>query len=201
MPRNASLHSPARSIAVDALTVAKRNSLFPRSYAWLPIDHWEMHLARTPAVLALLNPSIESIRHDPWPVLGLALIGPYAALSFQIEMKPGKRGQTHFGSAAQWGDPAHDLKVRRQHNWSPWPVYLMWPCLAFAIVLRVLGMFPRQDSLCLFASLRSLWPSAFVTAGLVPRTGAGSGCSNSPRPRPKFVSYVSLLRVKEFHLP
>jgi MFS superfamily sulfate permease-like transporter len=33
------------------------------------------------------------------------------------------------------------LKVRSRHGWSPWPAYLLWPCLLAGVFSLVFGLF------------------------------------------------------------
>lgn len=37
--------------------------------------------------------------------------------------------------------PLDYLRLRRNHGWSPWPAYLIWPTLLAGIALLVTGVF------------------------------------------------------------
>ncbi len=87
-------------------------------------------------------------KHDPAVIVGLLLIGGAGVLFIHIQLKMIKAGYktsyAFFGkalSANGWDTPLRYLKVRGQHRWSPWPVYLLGPCLALGILLLVLGLF------------------------------------------------------------
>jgi hypothetical protein len=87
-------------------------------------------------------------RHDPAAILGFLLIGAFAVLFFRVQSKMQKAGyKTYevFVSSRKWGLPADYLRIRKQQGWSPWPVYLMWPCLLAGITLLVVGLLRLQD--------------------------------------------------------
>lgn len=84
------------------------------------------------------------VRHDPWPILGFILLGMFAVLFVHIQFKMREIGyKTYplFARPSDWGLPTQYLKVRTKHNWSAWPVYLMWPCLGLGVFLLVFGLF------------------------------------------------------------
>jgi hypothetical protein len=83
-------------------------------------------------------------RHDPWVIGGFLLLGMFAVLFFHVQVKMREIGYKTiplFAKASDWELPRLYLRVRTKHNWSPWPVYLMWPCLAFGLFLLVFGFF------------------------------------------------------------
>jgi hypothetical protein len=88
------------------------------------------------------------LQHDPWPVAGLLFLGAFAVLFAHVQFKMREIGyKTYplFARPSDWGLPNRYLKVRSEHNWSAWPVYVMWPCLALGVFLLVLGLFRLQQ--------------------------------------------------------
>ena len=87
------------------------------------------------------------LQRDPWPVAGLLFLGAFAVLFVHVQFKMREIGyKTHplFTRPSDWGLPNQYLKVRLEHNWPAWPVYVMWPCLALGVSLLVLGLFRLQ---------------------------------------------------------
>jgi hypothetical protein len=87
-------------------------------------------------------------RHDPAVIAGLLLICSAGALFIHIQLKMIRAGYktsyAFFGkplSPNGWDTPVQYLKVRAQHGWSPWPVYLLGPCVVLGIVIFILGLF------------------------------------------------------------
>jgi hypothetical protein len=87
------------------------------------------------------------VQHDPAVIAGLLLIGSAAVLFIHIQLKMIRAGyKTSYGffgkplSANGWDTPVRYLKVRAKHGWSPWPVYLLGPCVVLGIVVFVLGL-------------------------------------------------------------
>jgi hypothetical protein len=85
-------------------------------------------------------------KHDPAVVAGLVLIGSSSVLFIHIQLKMIRAGYRtsylFFGKPLSWNGwdtPAKYLKVRDKHDWSPWPVYLVGPCLLAGIALLVFG--------------------------------------------------------------
>jgi hypothetical protein len=83
---------------------------------------------------------IRFVQHDPAAVAGWLFIGCYAALFFHILLKMTRAGYSPTMSSG-WDLPVRYLRTRANHGWSPWPVYLLWPCLVLGIVLLVFGLF------------------------------------------------------------
>jgi len=46
-----------------------------------------------------------------------------------------------FPHPADWELSAHYLALRSKYGWSPWPVYLMWPCQVSGVLLLLVGLF------------------------------------------------------------
>jgi hypothetical protein len=83
-------------------------------------------------------------RHDPLAILGLLLVCTFAVLFTHVQFKMravGYKTYPAFARPYDWTLPAEYLKVRSKHGWSPWPVYLMWPCLVVGIIILVIGLF------------------------------------------------------------
>jgi len=81
---------------------------------------------------------------DPFAILGLLLIGAFAVLFIHIQfaMKSiGYKTYPLFAISKDWSLPSKYLKVRSKQGWSPWPVYLLWPCLGVGIIALVFGLF------------------------------------------------------------
>lgn len=88
------------------------------------------------------------VHHDPAVIAGLILIGGAGFLFIHIQLKMIRAGyKTSYGffgkplSPNGWDTPAQYLKVRAQHGWSPWPVYLPGPCLGRGVVVLSFGLF------------------------------------------------------------
>lgn len=45
-----------------------------------------------------------------------------------------------FPHPTDWELSAHYLALRSKYGWSPWPVYLMWPCQVSAVLLLLVGL-------------------------------------------------------------
>jgi hypothetical protein len=95
-----------------------------------------------------LRAIVEMARHDPMALLGFLLIGAFAVLFFRVQFKMQKAGyKTYdvFVSSRKYGMPTEYLRIRKQHGWSPWPAYLLWPCLLAGIALLIAGLLRLQD--------------------------------------------------------
>ncbi|HWF40425.1 MAG TPA: hypothetical protein VG322_18000 [Candidatus Acidoferrales bacterium] len=46
-----------------------------------------------------------------------------------------------FPHQDDWELSAHYLALRSKYGWSPWPVYLMWPCQFSAVLLLLVALF------------------------------------------------------------
>jgi hypothetical protein len=91
----------------------------------------------------------ELARQFSLEILGFVLVGTFTVLFVHVQIKMREIGHTTyllFTSPSDWMLPARYLKVRKQRGWSPWPVYLMWPCLIGGLVLIVIGLFGRGSS-------------------------------------------------------
>jgi hypothetical protein len=81
---------------------------------------------------------------DPVAVLGFVLIGAFAVLFIHIQFKMRGIGYKTYPVFSRGlydlSLPAEYLKVRAKHGWSPWPLYLMWPCLIVGLAALVFGL-------------------------------------------------------------
>jgi hypothetical protein len=87
-------------------------------------------------------------RHDPLAILGFLLLGTFGVLFVHIQFKMksvGYKTYPTFSRPSDWGLPAKYLKVRSQHGWSAWPVYLLWPSLILGVGSLVIGLFLLQN--------------------------------------------------------
>ena len=92
----------------------------------------------------IVNAVAYMVRHDPWPIAGLALLGTFAVLFGHVQFKMrgiGYKTFPLFARPSDWGLPMRYLKVRAEHNWSPWPVYFLFPCLVLGVSLLAYGLF------------------------------------------------------------
>ncbi len=83
-------------------------------------------------------------KHDPAVIVGFLLIGSASAMFMHIQFKMIRAGyKTSWGKlpANGWDTPFAYLRVRSKHGWSPWPAYLLWPCMIVGIVIFALGVF------------------------------------------------------------
>jgi hypothetical protein len=94
------------------------------------------------------QPIVYMARHDPAVIAGLLLIGGAGLLFIHIQLKMTRAGyKTSYGffgkplSPNGWDTPVQYLKVRAQHGWSPWPVYLLGPCVVLGIAVFIFGLF------------------------------------------------------------
>jgi hypothetical protein len=94
------------------------------------------------------KPIMYMAQHDPAVIAGLLLIGSAAVLFIHIQLKMIRAGYktsyTFFQKplgANGWDTPGQYLKVRGKHGWSPWPAYLLGPCVVLGIAIFVLGLF------------------------------------------------------------
>jgi hypothetical protein len=81
---------------------------------------------------------------NPILALGLWLVATSLLLVFQIKHKMLNLGyeSVHLlPHPADWELPGHYLEVRSQYGWSPWPVYLMWPCQIAGVLTLLIGLF------------------------------------------------------------
>jgi hypothetical protein len=88
------------------------------------------------------------VKHDPAVVAGFLLIGVSSLLYFHVQLKMVRAGyKTSFDvlrgplSAKGLETPSTYLKVRSEHGWSAWPIYLYLPTLISGIGLLVFGLF------------------------------------------------------------
>jgi hypothetical protein len=90
-----------------------------------------------------VNTVLYIVRHNPLLLLGLGLVAVFLLLLAYIKFKLKDSG---YGTAPlffhprDWELPADYLQVQSKHGWSPWPVYLIWPCLVAGVVSLVAGL-------------------------------------------------------------
>ena len=83
------------------------------------------------------------VLNNPILALGLWLVATSLMLVSHIKYKMMDLGSetVHLlPHPADWELPAHYLEVRSQYGWSPWPVYLLWPCQIGGVVTLVAGL-------------------------------------------------------------
>jgi hypothetical protein len=97
------------------------------------------------SIAALASTALELLKHDPWPVIGFALLGASSVLFFHMHFKLEKFGLSNFGSAAQWQNPSRYVSEARRRGWPEWPPYLFWISLIAGIIFLVYGMFHLYD--------------------------------------------------------
>ena len=94
----------------------------------------------------------EMFHHDPAVILGFVFIVIQGVLFVHIQLKMTRAGYktsySFFGKPFSWNGwdtPFEYLRVRAKHGWSPWPAYLIWPCLIVGVALLVFGLFHLPD--------------------------------------------------------
>ncbi len=81
------------------------------------------------------------VGHDPIVILGFVLIGAAGFLFIHVQVKMSRAGyETYVWSARKWDTPTEYLRVRAKHGWSPWPVYLIGPCMLFGLLALIFGL-------------------------------------------------------------
>ncbi len=84
------------------------------------------------------------VRHNPLLAWGLWLVGASVLLASHIKCKLielGHKGIPLLPNPRDWELPTEYLEVRSRHGLSPWPVYLLWPCLGAGVVSLLVGLF------------------------------------------------------------
>jgi hypothetical protein len=82
-------------------------------------------------------------RHNELLLLGLSLVAVFLLLLAYIKFKLKDSGYGTpplFFHPHDWELPADYREVRSRHGWSPWPVYLIWPCLVAGVVSLLVGL-------------------------------------------------------------
>ena len=90
----------------------------------------------------------EVLRDDPGLALGLALVASAVALFIYIELRMRDIGYkpSPFTKPIKYHNlPFEYLRVRARRGWSPWPAYLIWPCLIVGLLLLVFGVAHLPD--------------------------------------------------------
>jgi hypothetical protein len=83
---------------------------------------------------------LELFKHDPWPVIGIALLGASSGLFFHMHSRLEKLGLSNLGAAAQRQNPSRYLSEARRRGWPAWPAYLFWPLLVAGVACLVYGI-------------------------------------------------------------
>jgi hypothetical protein len=87
-------------------------------------------------------------KHDPLAILGFCLLGAGAVLFSHMQIKMSRAGISAVvwrGMLANYRLHAEYSKVRKEHGWSPWPAYLVWPCFALGIAALFAGSVLLQN--------------------------------------------------------
>ena len=82
--------------------------------------------------------------HDPLVLLGIVLLGVFAAVFIYVQIKMKSAGYDTFSfiyRPRDWGLPAAYLKICAKYHSPRWPVYLMWSCLILGVMTFFLGAF------------------------------------------------------------
>lgn len=86
--------------------------------------------------------------HDPAVIVGLMLIGGAIVLYTYVQLQMIRAGYKSSSAylkipilaANNWNTLVHYLKVRANHGWSPWPVYLLGPLFFLGVVILIIGL-------------------------------------------------------------
>jgi hypothetical protein len=85
------------------------------------------------------------MHNNPLPIAGFVFIGASGALGMHIQLKMVRAGYPFpygkYVARGSWGVPLEYLRLRRQHHWSPWPAYFVWPTALIGIACLVTGLF------------------------------------------------------------
>ena len=87
-------------------------------------------------------------RHDPAAIVGILLLGAAGFLFVHVELKMlrarHENSKTLLGRWTRWDVLSKYLKVRAEHGWSPWPVYMTAPCFVLGFARLVYGLIHLQ---------------------------------------------------------
>ena len=90
-------------------------------------------------------------QHDPAAIAGFLLLVCASVLFFHVQLKMIRAGYktsySFFGKpfgANGWDSFGTYLKLRTQHGWSPWLVYLLGPTIILGVGLLLFGLFQLQ---------------------------------------------------------
>jgi hypothetical protein len=84
------------------------------------------------------------VRHNLLLLSGLGLVAVFLLLLAHIKSKLKDSGYgtaSFFFHPGDWELPADYRAVQSKHGWSPWPEYLIWPCLVAGVVSLLVGLF------------------------------------------------------------
>ncbi len=86
-------------------------------------------------------------KHDPLAILGFCLLGAQGVLFFHMLLKMSRAGfeVAYWRFDGKYRLPAEYLKAGKERGWSPWPAYLIWPCLALGVAALVGGLILLPD--------------------------------------------------------
>ena len=83
------------------------------------------------------------VRSNLFFLLGLGLVAVFLLLLAYIKFKLKHSG---YGTAPlffhprDWELPADYRAVQSKQGWSPWPEFLIWPCLVAGVAILLIGL-------------------------------------------------------------
>jgi hypothetical protein len=93
--------------------------------------------------MGTIQQDIYLLDHYPAAIIGFLLILGSAFLFVHVQFKMRSVGYKTYPLFTRPGDyalPLEYLKIRSQHGWSRWPVYLILPCFLLGFALVAIGM-------------------------------------------------------------
>ena len=90
-----------------------------------------------------INIILYIVRHNLLSLSGLGLVAVFCYLLAYIKFKlkdSGYANGSSFFHPRDWELPADYREVQSKHGWSPWPEFLIWPCLVAGIVILLFGL-------------------------------------------------------------
>jgi hypothetical protein len=90
-----------------------------------------------------INADLYMLLHYPLAVFGFLLIACAALLFIHIQFKMrsiGYKTYPLFAGPGDYGLPLKYLRVGSKYGWSPWPAYLIVPCLLIGFTLLIFGI-------------------------------------------------------------
>ena len=83
------------------------------------------------------------VRHNSFLLLGSGLVVVFFLLLAYIKFKLKHSGCATaplFFHPRDWELPANYLQGESKHGWSPWPEFLIWPCLVAGVLSSLVGL-------------------------------------------------------------
>jgi len=71
----------------------------------------------------------------PLMFLGLLLVGCFSTIHIWMYFSLRRNGHRNSGFFLGIADQIEYMKVRKQHGWPAWPIYVMWLCLIAGVIL------------------------------------------------------------------